>query len=596
MRLFSKMALLLASSMLILLPLRTYAAVPKMSVDLYFEKQEYVLSIMEEIKIIHREQLKELTDRLNKQIIENGYDYDLTYESLNEKGDPAVKVDYTGMLAAYMTCKEYLAKNGQKRELAFADINPFELSVRKSSIHEVIPVRVQEYNQQDDGNYKKAGYHYTQEPETVPEYKILQDGTYAATGHTIQITPHEETTLYGDSEITVKEPEFIFSLMHVPYDKETQNTYEFIKEYLSYLVSNEGIISTYGASLTYEEAKSAEMDAYIRDAKARINEALQKQQESTETDEDTHITLNWTSINTARANIVEAATSLVGRIPYLWGGKARKPGYDETWWTYRADGKQNGLDCSGFVQWAYMTAGFPQEIYRNLISTKQILATCETIDRQDLQPGDIGLLNNGEGVNHCGIYLGDNKFVHCSSSKKTVTISEFPFKVFKRVPNSEVSNINIVDLNAELVYSSINIDLSISVVQNNILSSNELLLVAQLMTSEAVGEGLNGLAAVAEVVKNRLDSPLFPDSVYDVIYQENESGIKQFSDNSRIRTMVPSQSTLEIAGMVFSGQLKVLDNPDVLFYRRPAEGCEYDDWGTYPFYTRINHHSFYTTD
>ena len=58
--------------------------------------------------------------------------------------------------------------------------------------------------------------------------------------------------------------------------------------------------------------------------------------------------------------------------------------------------------------------------------------------------------------------------------------------------------------------------------------------------------------------------------------------------------MVPSDSTIEIAQMVFNGSLSVLGNTDILFYRRPEQGEETADWGDYPFYKRINHHSFYS--
>jgi len=114
------------------------------------------------------------------------------------------------------------------------------------------------------------------------------------------------------------------------------------------------------------------------------------------------------------------------------------------------------------------------------------------------------------------------------------------------------------------------------------------------MMSEAAGEGFNGQAAVAEVVRNRLLSTQFPDNVYDVIYQESDDGLQQFSNNGRIASMIPTPKTMEIAKEVLSGRLSVLEDESVLFYRRPAEGEEHDDWGRYPFFTRINHHTFYS--
>ena len=60
--------------------------------------------------------------------------------------------------------------------------------------------------------------------------------------------------------------------------------------------------------------------------------------------------------------IILLAKMFIGQIPYQWGGKAEMRGYNSSWWTYDENGEQRGLDCSGFVQWIYMTAGYSPDI------------------------------------------------------------------------------------------------------------------------------------------------------------------------------------------------------------------------------------------
>lgn len=47
-------------------------------------------------------------------------------------------------------------------------------------------------------------------------------------------------------------------------------------------------------------------------------------------------------------------------------------------------------------------------------------------------------------------------------------------------------------------------------------------LLARLVEAEAKGEPYAGKVAVATVVLNRVDSPLFPNSIYDVIYEKGQ--------------------------------------------------------------------------
>lgn len=84
---------------------------------------------------------------------------------------------------------------------------------------------------------------------------------------------------------------------------------------------------------------------------------------------------------------------------------------------------KQGVDCSGFVCNVY------KEIYGiSLPRRSQDMAkVCKIIkDKNNLKEGDLVFFNNKKGgtINHVGIFLDKDKFIHTSSSKG-VTIGRF---------------------------------------------------------------------------------------------------------------------------------------------------------------------------
>lgn len=88
--------------------------------------------------------------------------------------------------------------------------------------------------------------------------------------------------------------------------------------------------------------------------------------------------------------------------PYAYGGHSR-----------------SGTDCSGFVSEVFK-ATYDVQLHRN--SAEIFDNDCEEISRDDLREGDLVFFTNDSGrrINHVGIYLYDDKFIHSSSSKGVV--------------------------------------------------------------------------------------------------------------------------------------------------------------------------------
>jgi cell wall-associated NlpC family hydrolase len=91
------------------------------------------------------------------------------------------------------------------------------------------------------------------------------------------------------------------------------------------------------------------------------------------------------------------AVSLVGS-PYRLGGSS----------------PQTGMDCSGFVRHVYeQAAGVLLARDSSTISE-----AAQPLAQDELQPGDLVFFNTlDRAYSHVGIYLGDDRFVHASSSR-----------------------------------------------------------------------------------------------------------------------------------------------------------------------------------
>ena len=283
------------------------------------------------------------------------------------------------------------------------------------------------------------------------------------------------------------------------------------------------------------------------------------------------------SVDGNRKVLLETALSLVGKVPYLWGGKSKMAGYDTDWWSFNSAGKQLGLDCSGFVQWAYRTAGYAESTWKRLISTGTISQSEQDIDESELRPGDLGLFHLGGAHNHVGIYIGDGYFIHCSSSRNTVVVTKAPFRAFKRVMEADTASLSPTEVRyaPSMEFTDGDVDL-----------------LAKTIWHEARGEGINGWIGVGEVIANRIASPAFAYArdVSTTVYAPG-----QFTGSDEIASMQPSELCYQVARGVLTGQLRVFGDRSVLFFRNPGpEPSGGDtDWGSFPFFRRIANTVFY---
>ena len=104
-----------------------------------------------------------------------------------------------------------------------------------------------------------------------------------------------------------------------------------------------------------------------------------------------------------RAEVVSAALSQIGT-PYRWGGN--QPG--------------GGLDCSGLTSFAHRMAGV--QIPRTSREQKN---RSRPVKVKSLRPGDMVFFASSGVVDHVGLMVDRERFVHASSSKGKVILARF---------------------------------------------------------------------------------------------------------------------------------------------------------------------------
>lgn len=112
------------------------------------------------------------------------------------------------------------------------------------------------------------------------------------------------------------------------------------------------------------------------------------------------------------SDLVITAMGLLG-VPYRRGGTSA----------------ETGFDCSGFVRAIYsQTIGLalPRR-------ADQQAAATQTIDKKELQPGDLVFFNTmRRAFSHVGIYIGDGKFVHSPRTGQSVRVEDMQASYWKK--------------------------------------------------------------------------------------------------------------------------------------------------------------------
>ena len=122
---------------------------------------------------------------------------------------------------------------------------------------------------------------------------------------------------------------------------------------------------------------------------------------------------NWEVI-TKEDEILETAKEFLG-VKYVWAANG-----------------PTAFDCSGFTKYVFEKHGITIPRYSGYQANVGTKVTFNELQKGDLVFFDTDTRGKGK-VNHVGIFLGDNKFIHASSGGKKVMITSFDQKKFYKI-------------------------------------------------------------------------------------------------------------------------------------------------------------------
>lgn len=158
--------------------------------------------------------------------------------------------------------------------------------------------------------------------------------------------------------------------------------------------------------IKHNEQEGYILKMYVSEKKTEVtsrSSQTRKVDRKTKTQEDKVATIDTTSTSSKGQEVVSIAKSYLGS-KYVYGGAS-----------------PSGFDCSGFTMYIYKKFGV--SLPHSATSQSKIGIK---VEKEELQPGDIVFFSNYKtykGIGHCGIYIGDGKFIHASTEKTGVITS-----------------------------------------------------------------------------------------------------------------------------------------------------------------------------
>lgn len=405
-------------------------------------------------------------ERVDQLIQDGGYDYELSIESLIDEAKSASGFNAAYVLAAYSASmlQQGTSADDMTAKLDAVAEQMFPISSEEKEKERVIPLTYTTYREVTvtvvygqtfigivngqmqfrydvavrGGYYEPDGSVTTLEPVTTTAYRaedvtvpVYTDGrisgttsaTYYVPDGTETLTPSTETVVYLECTIHPFDQDVVLDAFGIDPDAPYDN-FEI----------------TYGEAIS-NMATALQKTLYGAQGGSQGGESVPL------TDEELIAFVERQNCNETRKHILSTALSLVGKVPYFWGGKS-DAGWNDEWNTPKvvtATGSSAtgtilpyGLDCSGYTDWVFKTA---MGVSIKAGSWNQ-WDNSYAITEAELLPGDLGFMAvpGTVPVNHVLIYAGKNEdgaqmWVHCTSGSGVVLNSPDYVEYYRRPSN-----------------------------------------------------------------------------------------------------------------------------------------------------------------
>ena len=405
-------------------------------------------------------------ERVDQLIQDGGYDYELSIESLIDEAKSASGFNAAYVLAAYSASmlQQGTSADDMTAKLDAVAEQMFPISSEEKEKERVIPLTYTTYREVTvtvvygqtfigivngqmqfrydvavrGGYYEPDGSITTLEPVTTTAYRaedvtvpVYTDGRISGTTSATYYVPDGNETLTPSTETVV----YLECTIH-PFDQDVVLDAFGIDPDAPY--DNFGI--TYGEAIS-NMATALQKTLYGAQGGSQGGESVPL------TDEELIAFVERQNCNETRKHILSTALSLVGKVPYFWGGKS-DAGWNDEWNTPKvvtATGSSAtgtilpyGLDCSGYTDWVFKTA---MGVSIKAGSWNQ-WDNSYAITEAELLPGDLGFMAvpGTVPVNHVLIYAGENEdgahmWVHCTSGSGVVLNSPDYVSYYRRPIN-----------------------------------------------------------------------------------------------------------------------------------------------------------------
>ena len=362
-----------------------------------------------------------------EQIIEDGgYDYDLSMDALVNYAQGSAGYDVSYILAAYSASLQQRNTSKEDMPIKLRNVagSMFPVSSAEKESEQVAPFTYSTYKSVTVTVV--AAKTQTGTINGVPQYRYTTaQRTYyepdevITTSESVDVTAYSPVTvsipIYSGGTITGTRSETYYMQSGIETLSPETETVKYV-ECTIQPFDNSTILQAFGidASATYDQFSITYGEAIQKMAsslKMTLYGTLGNGQMVPLTDAELISFVNAQDCSPMRKHILTTALSLVGKVPYFWGGKSA-PGWNDAWNTPRlvtAAGSATtgtirpyGLDCSGFTTWVFNTA-----------VGVEIGAGCNGqypntygISASELLPGDLGFLADDDGWGHVLIFAG----------------------------------------------------------------------------------------------------------------------------------------------------------------------------------------------
>ena len=160
--------------------------------------------------------------------------------------------------------------------------------------------------------------------------------------------------------------------------------------------------------LSKPAGNSAQKESVTDEEEEDITENIDLSELEKEKRENEELLGKWSSPD-ERKLFIKVATGFLGA-PYRFGGSTLK-----------------GIDCSAYVRKMYE---FFDITLPRTAREQSIVGV--SVEREELEEGDLVFFRTHRPIGHVGIYIGNNKFVHASYKSKVVRIDSLDMPYFQK--------------------------------------------------------------------------------------------------------------------------------------------------------------------